>query len=127
MEYDVHFGYNSSRNRLYYESGWRTPLWYKCCMMSKKLPRKCFTKLRLKGSLTRLRVETAGGQEVSGEVDVDITEEEQHVVAPPPRPGPHVQAPPAGELLIHLDQSEAPEPGLSEGRRQEECLIRQVL
>lgn len=49
-------------------------------------------------------------------MDVNITEEEQDVLAPPPRPGPHLQAAAARKLLIQLDQSEAPEPSLSEGR-----------
>lgn len=39
--------------------------------------------------LTRLRVESAGVEEVGGEVDVDITEEKQHV-ASLPGSRPHV-------------------------------------
>ena len=56
-------------------------------------------------SLTRLSVESAGVEEVSGEVDVDITEEKENVPSFP-RPGTHIQATPPGELLIQLEQSE---------------------
>lgn len=50
-------------------------------------------------------------------MDVNITEEEQDILTPPPSPGAHLQAPPARKLLIQLDQSEAPEPSLSGGQK----------
>lgn len=52
-----------------------------------------------------MSVESAGVEEVSGEVDVDITEEKENVPSFP-RPGAHIQATPPGELLIQLEQSE---------------------
>lgn len=54
--------------------------------------------------LTRLRVESAGVEEVGGEVDVDITEEKQHV-ASLPGSRPHVQTPSPRKLLVQLQQS----------------------
>lgn len=53
--------------------------------------------------LTWLCVEPAGVEEVGGEVDVHVTEEEQHV-ASLPGPGPDVQTPTPGELLVQLQQ-----------------------
>lgn len=63
--------------------------------------------------LTWLRVQPAGVEEARGEVDVHVAEEEQHV-APPPRTGAHVQAPPSGELSVQWDEGEVPEVGGSE-------------
>lgn len=56
------------------------------------------------GCLTRLRVEPAGVEEVSGEVDVDVAEEKQHV-ASLPGPGANVQPPSPRKLLVQLQQS----------------------
>ena len=50
------------------------------------------------GRLTRQGVESAGGEEVSVEVDVHVAEEEQNV-ASLPGSGPQVQTPAPGELL----------------------------
>lgn len=54
--------------------------------------------------LTRLRVESAGVEEVGGEVDVDIAKEKQHV-ASLPGTRPHVQTPSPRKLLVQLQQS----------------------
>lgn len=42
------------------------------------------------GNLTRFCIETTGSQEISCKVNVNITEEEQNVLAAPPSPGTHV-------------------------------------
>ena len=65
-------------------------------------------------------VEAAGVQEVSGEVDVDVTEEEQDVPALP-GPRPHVQATPPGELLLQLQQRVVLIVDLPGGGKGEEC------
>lgn len=54
--------------------------------------------------LTGLCVESAGVEEVSGEVDVDVAEEEQHV-ASLPGSGPDVETPSPRKLLVQLQQS----------------------
>ncbi len=54
--------------------------------------------------LTGLCVESAGVEEVSGEVDVHVAEEKQHV-APLPGSGPDVQTPSPRKLLVQLQQS----------------------
>lgn len=53
---------------------------------------------------TGLCVESAGVEEVSGEVDVDVAEEEQHV-ASLPGSGPDVETPSPRKLLVQLQQS----------------------
>lgn len=53
--------------------------------------------------LTRLCVDPAGVEKVGGKVDVDVTEEKQHV-APFPGPGPNVKAPPPWKCLVQLKQ-----------------------
>lgn len=52
-------------------------------------------------------------------MNINITEEEQNVVAPPPGPGSHFQASPTRKLLIQLDQGEAPETSLSGGKKED--------
>lgn len=54
--------------------------------------------------LTGLCVESAGVEEVSGEVDVDVAEEKEHV-ASLPGPGPDVKTPSPRKLLVQLQQS----------------------
>lgn len=58
----------------------------KHCTILKKIFHTSWDEATL--SLTRLCVETAGSQEVRRKEDVNITEEEQDVVAPPPGSGP---------------------------------------
>lgn len=65
-------------------------------------------------TLTWLGVQSAGSEEVGSEVDVNIAEEEQHVLAAPPCLGTHLEAPTTRELFIQLDQCKTPEPGLPE-------------
>lgn len=89
------------------DQGWLTPLWRNCWESS------CVNTRSALCSLTWLRVESARSEEVGGEVDVDIAEEEQDILTPSPRPGTHFEAPTAWKLLIQLDQCEAPEPRLS--------------
>lgn len=55
------------------------------------------------GVLTGQSVESAGSEEVGGEVDVHVAEEEQNV-GPLPGARPHVQTAAPGELLVQLDQ-----------------------
>lgn len=64
-------------------------------------------------SPTWLRVQPAGVEELGGEVDVHVAEEEQHV-APRPGAGAHVQPLSPRELPIQLDEGEVPEVGGSE-------------
>lgn len=62
---------------------------------------------------TWLRVQPAGVEEVGGEVDVHVAEEEQHVAALPGA-GAHIQPLPPRELPAQLDEGEVPEVGGSE-------------
>lgn len=71
-----------------------------------------FSQTKIVLLLTRFCVQTTGRQEVGGELDVHVAEEEQDVLSLPPSPDAHFQASASRKLLIHLDQSEAPEPGL---------------
>lgn len=65
------------------------------------------------GEPTWLCVQPAGVEELRGEVDVHVTEEEQHVAALPGA-GAHVQPLPPRELPAQLDEGEVPEVGGSE-------------
>lgn len=67
----------------------------------------------IKHLLPWLRVQPAGVEELRGEVDVHVTEEEQHVAALPGA-GAHVQPLPPRELPAQLDEGEVPEVGGSE-------------
>lgn len=80
--------------------------------MFKNSPAHCKAVL----GLTGFSIQATRSQEVSGEVHVNVTEEEQHVL-PPPSSRTHIQASSTRELLVHLDQREAPEPSLPEGQR----------
>ena len=77
-----------------------------CCSVSVSVV--CWYSVECVGSvwagLTRQGVESAGGEEVSVEVDVHVAEEEQNV-ASLPGSGPQVQTPAPGKLLVQLDQS----------------------
>lgn len=59
---------------------------------------------RVCARLTRLCVESAGVEKVSGEVDVDVAEKKQHV-ASLPGSGPDVKTPSPRKLFVQLQQS----------------------